>query len=121
LDFRLLLFRQIELGERAQPGFGDLRVHCLRQEVEALEDMAEHPVEGVEMALVLDESGARQVVKVLNLALGTVALEPLDQGQVLLQGDRQLGGLERVEKGGEHAEGRAPGSCSLRKLPSETE
>src|SRR5262249_23581511 len=67
-----------------------------------LEDVAKHLVEGVEVALVLDEGGARQKVKVLNLAVGEIGLERLDQRQVFLERDRDLGGFEFVEKGGEH-------------------
>ena len=75
----------------------------LRHEVKTLEDVAEHLVEGVEMALVFDECGTRQIVKVLNLSLGEVALERLDQRQIFLQGDRDLGGFELMKKGSKHA------------------
>src|SRR5204863_5574983 len=51
LDLRLLLVGEQLLGELAQPLLGDLGGHALGgQSLEALEDVAEYPVELVEVA-----------------------------------------------------------------------
>ena len=64
--------------------------------------MAEHPVEPVEVALVLHQAGTRQVVEVLDALVGEVALERLEQGEVLPQRDRDPGGPQLGEEGEEH-------------------
>ena len=102
LDLGLLLVRQIELGHRAQPLLRDLRLQRLAHQLEALEDVAEHLVELVEVALVLHQRGAGEIVEVLDAAIGQVRLHRLHQGEVLLQGDRHLGGFQLMEEGGEH-------------------
>ena len=104
LDLGLLLLGQVELGEQAQPLLGDLRLHRLAHQLEALEDVAEHLVELVEVALVLHQRGAREIVEVLDAAVGEVGLQRLHQRQVLLQGDRHLGGFQLMEEGGEHGQ-----------------
>jgi len=83
----------MQLHKRAQPILGDFRLARVAQQLEALEHVGEHLIEAVEVALVLDEGRARQVVEVLDLALGQVGLQRLDQRQVFLQGDRHLGGF----------------------------
>jgi hypothetical protein len=107
LDLGLLLLGQIELGQRAQPLLGDVRLRRLAHEIKALEDVAEHPVELVEVALVLHQRCARQVVEVLHPAVGEIRLQRLHQGEVLLQRDGHLGGFQLVEEGGEHGRARA--------------
>ena len=102
LDLGLLLLRQVELGHRAQPLLGDLRLQRLAHQVEALEDVAEHLVELVEVALVLHQRGAREIIEVLDAAVGQVRLHRLHQREVLLQGDRHLGGFQLMEERGEH-------------------
>ena len=64
--------------------------------------MAEHLVELVEVALVLHQRGAREVVEVLDAAVGEVGLQRLHQREVFLERDRHLGGFQLMEEGGEH-------------------
>ena len=79
----------------------------LAHELQALEDVAEHLVELVEVALVLHQCGAGEIVEILDAAVGEVGLHRLHQRQVLLQGDRHLGGFQLVEEGGEHGQFRS--------------
>ena len=72
------------------------------QRLEALEDVAEHLVELVEVALVLHQDGARQIVEVVDAVVGDVLLHALHQGEVLLDGDRHLGRTQFEEEVGEH-------------------
>jgi hypothetical protein len=124
LDLGLLFFAQIELGDGAQPLLGDLRLQRLAHQFEALEDVAEHLVELVEVALVLHQRGAREVVEVLDAAVGQIGLHRLHQRQVLLQGDGNLGGFQLMEEGGEHRcrtapEWVRPGRAKLDVIPAE--
>jgi hypothetical protein len=116
LDLGLVLLRQIELGYEAQPLLGDGGLDGLAHEFEALEDVAEHLVEFVEVALVLHQRGTREVVEILDAAVGEVGLQRLHQRQVFLQGDRHLGGFQLVEERGEHF---PLGGCGVRPLVSD--
>ena len=51
------------------------------EQVEALEHVAEHAVELVEIALVLHQGGARKIVEILDAAAGEVLLHRFHQGQ----------------------------------------
>ena len=103
LDLGLLLVGQKLLGELAQPFFGNFRGDALGgQRFQSLEDMAEHAVELVEVALVLHQHRARQVVEVVDLVVGDALLHGLHQRQVLLDGDRHLGLTQFEEEVGEH-------------------
>ena len=64
--------------------------------------MAEDAVELVEIALVLHQSGARQIIEVLDAAAGEVLLHRFHQREIFAQGHRHAGGFELMEEGGEH-------------------
>ena len=103
LDLRLLLVGQELLGELAQPLLRDLGRDALGgQRLEALEDVAEHPVELVEVPLVLHQDGARQIVEIVDAVVGDALLHRLHQRQVLLDGDRHLGRAQFEEEVDEH-------------------
>ena len=103
LDLPLLLFGEVFLGELAQPFGRDLGfLQGLREILQALEDMAENAVELVEVALVLHEAGARQIIEILDLLLGEVGIERLEHRQVLAQGHRDLRRPQLGEEGQEH-------------------
>ena len=82
---------------------GNVGLERLRHQVETLEDVAEHVVELVEVALVLDQRGARQVVEILDPAFGEVGLHRLHQRQIFLQRHRHPGGFQLMKEGDEHA------------------
>ena len=81
----------------------------LLHQFEALEHVAEHAVELVEVALVLHQRGARQIVEVLDAAAGEIGLHRLHQREVFAQRHRHAGGLQLMEEGDEH--GVHPDSC----------
>ena len=54
--------------------------------------MTEDLIEPVEVALVLHQTGAREVVEVLDTLLGEVLVQGFEQLMYLPQGDGDLGG-----------------------------
>ena len=102
LDHLLLFLGEIFLRELLQPLGGDLGGERLLEQVEPLEHVAEHAVELVEVALVLHQRGAREIVEVLDPAAGEVLLHRFHQGQVFAQRDRHAGGFQLGEEGDEH-------------------
>src|SRR5580704_5671698 len=102
LDLFLFFFGEIFLGQLLEPLDGDFRGQRVFNQVEAFEDMAEHAVELVEIALVLHQSGARQIVERLDPPVGQILLHRLDQREIFAQRHRQAGGFELMEEGREH-------------------
>ena len=82
LDLLLLFFGQVLLGKFAQPFLRDLGLDGVAHQFEALEHVAEHAVELVEVALVLHQRRARQIIEVLHPAPGEVLLHRLHEGEV---------------------------------------
>ena len=83
LDLLLLFLGEIFLGELLQPLLGDLCLaHGVEQALQSLEHGAEHAVELVEVALVLHQGGARQIIEVLDRLFGEVGVERFHQGQI---------------------------------------
>ena len=72
-------------------------------EIEALEHMAEHAIELVEIALVLHQRRARQIVEILDTPAGEVLLHRLHQREIFAQRHRDAGLFELVKEGDEHA------------------
>ena len=75
---------------------------AVAEHFEPLEHVAEHAVELVEIALVLHQRGARQIVEILDPARGEIGLHRLHQREVFAQRHRHAGGFELVEEGDEH-------------------
>ena len=102
-DLGLLGLREVLLDELAQPFLGDgARRDRLADALEAPEHLSEDPVEAVEMALVLHERRAGQEVELLDPLRGEVAVEGIEEGQVLAQGDGHLRVAERGEELQQH-------------------
>ena len=80
----------------------------LLDQIEALEDVAEDAIELVEIALVLHQRRAREIVEVLHPAAGEVLFHRLHQREVFAQRHRKAGGFQLVKEGREHV-GAAPG------------
>ena len=97
-----LFLAEVFFGELLQPLGWDFRGQSLSDEIESLKDVAEYLVELVEIALVLHERGARQVVEVFDPPPGEVLLHRLHQRQIFAQRYRQAGLLQLMKKGGEH-------------------
>ena len=66
--------------------------------------MAEDTIEFVEVALILHQRSAREVIKILDPPTGEVFLHCLHQREIFAQRHRDAGGFEFVEKGDEHGE-----------------
>jgi len=65
---------------------GNVRLlHGVEQALQPLEYGAEHAIELVEIALVLHQRGARQIVEILHRLLGEVGIERLHQRQIFTQ------------------------------------
>ena len=103
LDFVHLFLAQEFLGHLAQPFLGNVgHVDGIRHAVQALEDVAEHLVELVDIALILHQGGARQVIKVSHLHIDDLFVHRLHQHQVFLQRDRHFGFTQFIEEVEEH-------------------
>ena len=102
LDLRLLLLGKGALGQLAQPVLGDLRLQRRVHPLKALEHMGEHPVEAVQVALVLDQGGARQVVEAVHRQVGHAPVHRLHQHEVLAQRHGRLGVAQLGEQAQEH-------------------
>jgi hypothetical protein len=70
--------------------------------------VAEDAIELVEIALVLDQRGARQIVEVLDPAAGEVLLHRLHQREIFTQRHRHTGRFQLVEEANKHQR-RGPG------------
>ena len=103
LDLLLLFLGEVFFGELLQPFGGNVRLlHGVEQAFQPLEHGAEDAVELVEIALVLHQRGAGQVVEVLHRLLGEIGVERLHQRQIFAQGHRDLRVAQRCEELQEH-------------------
>ena len=99
LDLLLLFLGEIFLRELLQPLLGNLGlVHRIEQVLQPLEHGAEHAVELVEIALVLHQRGARQIVEILHRLVGEVGVQRLHQRQIFAQGHGDLRVAQRCEE-----------------------
>jgi hypothetical protein len=64
--------------------------------------VSEHAVELVEIALVLHQRRAREIVEILDPPVGQILLHRLHEREVFAQRHRQAGPFELMEESGEH-------------------
>ena len=102
LDLFLLVLGQIFFGELLEPLRGDLSLDAVAKHFQALEHVAEDPVEFVDVALVLHQRGARQIVEILDAPERQVRLQRLHQRQVFAQRHRHAGRFQFGEEIDEH-------------------
>ena len=102
LDQLLFFLSEVFFGELLQPLGWDFDEQRIGEEFEALEHVAEHAVELVEIALVLDQRRAREVVKILDAPRREVVLHRLHEGEIFAQRHRYAGGFQLGEKGHQH-------------------
>ena len=117
LDLLLFFLGEIFLRELLQPLGRDVRFRRVAQQFQPLEHVAEHAVELVEIALVLHQRGARQIIEILHPAAGEIGLHRLHQGQILAQRDRHAGGFEFLEKIDEHGARIRPPRAAVKRRP----
>ena len=85
LDLGLFLIRQEPLGQGFEPFFRNFRLKRFRHQVEALENMAEDLVELVEIAFILHQRRARQIIEILDPFFGKIRVQRPHQGEILLE------------------------------------
>ena len=105
LDERLVLLAELKLGLATEPLLRDLAVQRVEELLHSLEVGAEALVEAVEVPLVLHERRAREVIEVVHAQHGDPALERLEQGQVLVDRDRDVVPAEPEEEVDQHRSG----------------
>ncbi len=110
LDLRLVLGREQALELLAQPLLRDLGAD-VEQRVHALEIGGEREVVAVELRLVLDQRGAREMVEIVDRQRDDTRLQRLEQRQELARGHRQARGLQVKEEADQH---RAPATLRAR-------
>ena len=77
-------------------------LHGVEQAFQPLEHGAEDAVELVEVALVLHQRGAGEIVEILDRLVGEIGVERLHQRQIFAQGHRDLRVAQRCEELQEH-------------------
>src|SRR5262249_48040601 len=102
LNLFALLLGEIFFGELLEPFRRDLGAERLAHQLEPLEYVAEDAVELVEIAFVLHQRRAREIVEVLDPTAGEILLHRLHQREIFAQRHRHAGGFELVEEGDEH-------------------
>ena len=107
-DLLLLFFGEEFLREFLQPLGGDLRREPVFQQFETFEDMPEHAVETVEIALVLHERRAREIVEILDAPAGEILLHRFHEREIFAQRHRDARGFQLAEEGDEHGRQHIP-------------
>ncbi len=105
LDLRLFGVRQIPFSHFLEPVGRQLARKQREQVFGALEMRRESPVEPVVVALVLDQTSARQIVKALGARLAQTPLERLEQRQKFRDGHRHAGEAQQKKEPNEHSGG----------------
>ena len=104
-DRRHFLGGQEFLGDRFQPVGGNIDRVLAVIGNDTLEDLVEHLVEAVEQAFVLHVDRAGQVIELLGAAVDHLAVERLQQHQMLFQAGGDARGAKLVEKAEKHGAG----------------
>jgi hypothetical protein len=101
-DELLFFLGQEFFRQCAQPLVRDLRDFVRVERFESFEHMREDAVELVEIALVLHQRGARQVIELVDFHIDDVVRQRIHQRQIFLQRHRYARGAELVEELEEH-------------------
>jgi hypothetical protein len=105
-DAGLFLVGQEFFGQLAEPFLRDLRrqlVSDIRRAHHALEYLAEYLVEPVEVTFVFYETGAAQIVEILDAVVGDSFLHRRHQRQIFLEADRNARAAQLIEQGRKHS------------------
>ena len=98
----LVFLAQIERCDAAQPVFRDFGLKGFGGQLEPLEDVPEDLIETVEVALVLHEARAGEIIEILDAISGDAGADGFKQRQVLFQRHRDFGGAQLCEECLEH-------------------
>ena len=98
LDLGHFLRRQCHLGKLAKPFLRNFGGFGAVGRLQSLEDLAEHLIEPVQQTLVLHIGGPCQIIKCLHPVIDDTGLHRLKQGQMFLEGGRNPGGAQFIEK-----------------------
>ena len=82
-DLRHLLRRQQLFRQLAQPFLGEFAWQNAFGRFQTFEALCEYAVEAIEVAFVLHQGGAAQIVEVVNAPFGDAGLHSAEQGQIL--------------------------------------
>ena len=104
LDLRAFFLGQEFLGHFAQPFGGDFHRGFRRagRRFQPLEDFAENTVKAIQMAFILHERSARQMVEILHIKARHAGLHGAQQRQIFRNGSRHTGSAQRNDEGREH-------------------
>ena len=80
------------LGDLAQPVFGNfIQQAFFGAPLQSLEAGAEHAIELVQIALVLDQTGTAQEIEIIDVIIGDALFHALNQGQIFPERYRNIG------------------------------
>ena len=92
------------LGDELQPFLGNVGDKFLAgRRDEPLEHRAEDLVEAVELAFVVNEDAAAEIIELLGIERDDVGVERLEKQQMLLEAGRNPAAPERLDEADEHA------------------
>ena len=91
LDLLFFFLGQIFLGELFQPLGRNVGFDHAVDRLQPFEHVTEHAIELVDIALVLHQRGARQIVKIVNAARRQIGVHGFEQRQIFAQGHRHAG------------------------------
>ena len=99
-----LLGGEILFGDELEPLLGDGGGQVFaRGRDEPLEHRAEDLVEAVELAFVVNEDAAAEIIELLGVGRDDLGVERLEQQQMLLQAGGNSAAPQRLDKANEHA------------------
>ena len=101
-DPLLVLIGEVQRAETAEPVFRDLGFERFGSQFEAFEDVREDLIEAIEVALVLHQRGAREVIEILDPISRDTGTDGFEQRQVFFECDWNFGGAKLGEKRLEH-------------------
>src|SRR5690606_28410561 len=98
LDLGFLLFGQLLFKFAAQPVIRYQRLDDVLHILQILEIQAEGAIETIEVFFVLDQTGAREEIKLLGIGEGEILRQRLDQRQQFLDRNRNARVFQTEEK-----------------------
>ena len=103
-DLGAFFLGQEFLGHFAQPFGGDFDrgFRCTGRRFQPFEDFAKDAIEAVQMAFILHQRGARQMIEILHIKTRHTGLQRAQQRQIFRDGSRHTGSAQRDDEGRKH-------------------